>query len=250
MSDSTKIVLADGTTEYRNADGLLHRVDGPACIYSDGSQKWYKNGELHRDDGPSVILPNGYQEWHQNGRLHRVDGPALIFANGSQRWYKNGLDHREDGPAVIRVDGYKAWYKNGRIHREDGPAIEWFNGFKIWYLNGVEVTEQIVMRPETITLEQISEKKDVEVRSIMIERYGWLRYIQDSKAKLLDSRDNAIEKTKEALFAAGELGNRLVVTCPTGRVFALSVPSVIKTCEEAQQWLGNESNESNVIGRN
>ena len=214
-----------------------------------GFKRWYKNDQIHREDGPAIEGENGVKYWYIHGVRHRIDGPACEYADGSKEWWVNGRLHREDGPAIERTDGSKRWRINGVRHREDGPAIERVDGRNFWYVNDVEVTEQIVMWPETITLEQISEEKNAEVRSIMIERFGWLRYIQDSKANLLDSRDNAIENTKEALFAAGELGNRLVVTCPTGRVFVLGVPLSRKTCEAAQQWLGKADKKINVIGR-
>ena len=69
---------------------MLHREDGPAMIFSDGSQYWYKNGYLHREDGPAEIYPDGTQEWYINGERHREDGPAVISTNGRQYWYING----------------------------------------------------------------------------------------------------------------------------------------------------------------
>ena len=67
---------------------------------------------------------------------------------------------------------------------------------------------------------------------------------------MLDARSNEVENTKEALFATRSFGGRLVVTCPTGRVFVLGVPSQVTSCEQAQKWLGNENEEKiNVIGR-
>ena len=45
-----KFILRDGTIEYRNNHnksphiGELHREDGPAVIYPDGTKKWYLNG--------------------------------------------------------------------------------------------------------------------------------------------------------------------------------------------------------------
>jgi hypothetical protein len=35
-------------------NGKLHREDGPAVEYADGSKKWYLNGKLHREGGPAV----------------------------------------------------------------------------------------------------------------------------------------------------------------------------------------------------
>jgi hypothetical protein len=230
-------------------DGQLHREDGPAYERADGSKLWFFNGNLHRQDGPAVEDTDGRKEWYINDQLHREDGPAYEGADGRKFWCINGQYHREDGPAIEYADGDKFWYINGQLHREDGPACELADGRKKWYLNDVLVTEQIVLKPETITLAQIQESRSNEVRSIMIERYGWQRYLVDSNAKMLDKRDNVIENTKEALFATDSFGNRLVVTCPTGRVFTLGVPSDAKTCEEAQRWLGNASVGINVIGR-
>ena len=54
----------------RNSNGLPHREDGPARIYPDGSQEWYRNGQLHRDDGPAVICTDGTLYWYRHG--HRI----------------------------------------------------------------------------------------------------------------------------------------------------------------------------------
>ena len=74
---------------YQN--GELHRIDGPAVVYADGTKYWYKNGNRHRENGPAVIYPNGNQHWYQNGKLHRDNGPAIIRTDGSGDWYKNGI---------------------------------------------------------------------------------------------------------------------------------------------------------------
>ena len=169
--------------------------------------------------------------------------------NGNKSHYKNGQLHRDDGPAWIGANGSQEWYINDRLHREDGPAWISPDGRQMWYINGVYVTEQIVMHPETLTVDQIKKETNSECRAIMVERFGWLRYLQESDAQLIDKRDNVIENTKEALYKG--LGDRrLVVTCPTGRVFVLGVPSQITSCEQAQKWLGNEGRKKiNVIGR-
>ena len=40
-------------TAYYNDCGYLHRVDGPAVEYDDGSFDYYIDGFCHRDDGPA-----------------------------------------------------------------------------------------------------------------------------------------------------------------------------------------------------
>ena len=55
--------------EHTNEKGKLHRTDGPAVVYTDGSCAWYLNGNLHRTDGPAVKYKNGYQAWWVDGKF-------------------------------------------------------------------------------------------------------------------------------------------------------------------------------------
>ena len=52
--------------EYRNQLGQLHRTDGPAVEYSDGSKEWWINGLRHREDGPAIEYGSGYKSWYLN----------------------------------------------------------------------------------------------------------------------------------------------------------------------------------------
>lgn len=142
--------------------------------------------------------------------------------------------------------------EEGNLHNESGPAVLYSDGFDVWCINGYRVTEQIVMRPETLTINQINSETNADVQSIMIDRFGWPRYLEETGAKVLDFRSNVVENTLESLFATDKYGLRLLVTCPTGRVFVKGIPSNanIKTCEDAQRWLGNDTSKKyNVIAR-
>ena len=60
-------------------------------IDSDGNKYWYNaKGELHREDGPAVEWADGSNYWFINGKLHREDGPAFENINGDNYWYING----------------------------------------------------------------------------------------------------------------------------------------------------------------
>ena len=87
-------VQPDGSVEYYNEAGLLHREDGPAIIYASGSKHWCINGQLHREDGPAIEAASGDRYWYRNGKLHREDGPAVIYQNGTRKWLLNGMPHR------------------------------------------------------------------------------------------------------------------------------------------------------------
>jgi len=119
-------ISIDGTRQWKRG-GLLHRLDGPAQIYSYGRHEYWVNGEMHREDGPAVTDPDGTQMWCHHNMLHRVNGPAFIEPDGTETWYLYDKPHRVGGPAVTYGTGFQAgtqkWYHHGIIHRLDGPAI-------------------------------------------------------------------------------------------------------------------------------
>ena len=62
-------------------------------------KRYYKDHEmtiLHREDGPAVVYPNGSKWWYLNGKLHREDGPAIEWSNGEKCWYLNGEELTEE----------------------------------------------------------------------------------------------------------------------------------------------------------
>ena len=83
------------------------------------TRRYYNSaGELHREDGPAIEWPNGSKEWWQNGKRHREDGPAYERPDGTKEWWYNNLRHCTTGPAVIYASGYKCWFLNGVEYTE------------------------------------------------------------------------------------------------------------------------------------
>ena len=56
-----------------------------------GDIRYYLNKKLHRIDGPAIEYPNGTRVWCINGILHRDNGPAIEYSNGYKSWYINGI---------------------------------------------------------------------------------------------------------------------------------------------------------------
>ena len=106
-----------GTVRYLDGDGFLHREDGPAVEWEDGSRFWCRHGQLHREDGPAIEWSDGTSEWYLSGKLHREDGPAAEYADGTRFWSRNGELHREDGPAIEYPNDSLEWCLHGKLHR-------------------------------------------------------------------------------------------------------------------------------------
>ena len=139
------------------------------------------------------------------------------------------------------------YMEDEELHREDGPAVVYADGFKVWAIAGVRVDEQIVMAPESQTLQDIKGEGNEERKRIRIERYGWDRYLTEIGAQVLDQADNDVEQTKEALMS-GDGMHVLIGACPsTARVYGLEVPTDVQTCAAAQLWL-RSSNTGFCVG--
>lgn len=69
------------------------------------SLRWFNDaGILHREDGPAVEWNNGSKEWYFNGKRHRLDGPAVERFNGHKEWwFENSHDSFEIDRWRIKV---------------------------------------------------------------------------------------------------------------------------------------------------
>lgn len=123
-------------------NGVRYRIDTLTC------SSWYdKTSKLHRKDGPAREWRDGTKIWCCRGKLYRRDGPAVVHSNGIKIWYclrYQELVHREDGPAIEFENGDKIWVHRGMIYRKNGPAIEGVGGYKGWYRKGKCVREENV----------------------------------------------------------------------------------------------------------
>ena len=90
---------------------------------------YYVNNVLHREDGPAVEYVNGSKCWYKNGNIHRDGGPAMEFVDGRKYWYKNGKRHREYGPA-IEYKEVKFWFLNDILYgKNDAFTVESWQKF-------------------------------------------------------------------------------------------------------------------------
>jgi hypothetical protein len=77
----TKTTKAYNDSVYRNTEGRLHRIGGPAIIRSNGTQAYWVDGKRHRTDGPAVIYLNGNQEYYVDDVEYTEDEyPKAVLA--------------------------------------------------------------------------------------------------------------------------------------------------------------------------
>lgn len=118
-------------------------------------------------------------------------------------------------------------YRNasGALHREDGAAIVYPSGLSYYFYNGVRVNEKIIMRPEELTIEDVKNERNEEVRRVIIERMGE-RFAQASQLEIIST-------DKFGKLVKCQYGNISVVyayvRCPsTDREYFLRVPETLE----------------------
>ncbi|MGD9680371.1 MAG: DUF6745 domain-containing protein [Candidatus Obscuribacterales bacterium] len=135
--------------------------------------------------------------------------------------------------------------EQNRLHCEDGPALSFQDGQAIHFIHGVVVPETVVTEPGSLTVELIEAETNVEVRRIMIERFGLERYIEESGAVLIDSDDCGIlyrkeQKLDEPLVVVKVVDSTSVVQGEPRHYF-LRVPPYMRTARQAVAWTFNLS---------
>ena len=165
-----------------------------------------------------------------------VTGAGLAGLAQTCGWFApyEGVAILQDRHNTLRLD------EEGRLHCDDGPAVTYPDGLlSVWAWHGVRVTQQIIEFPDSITIDQIKEQVNMEVKRVMIERFGTGRYIIESGARLVDQDVRTSEGgSPRALFRDDSGMQYLVATDgSTKRVYWMNVSEDAKTCKEAHEGI-------------
>lgn len=82
-------------------------------------------------------------------------------------------------PAKLNIDD------RGRLHSANAPAVEYADGVKSYAIHGISVSEKIIEHWDEVTGKDIDKEQNVEVRRVLIEKYGFAEYIMETGAKLV-----------------------------------------------------------------
>ena len=134
---------------FRDENFNLHRVDGPAHIYEDGSHEWQYEGKLHSYYGPALFRADKKFSWYWHGSRTSFDtwknrvkdyihdeyldrAEVIAKLDKFQTRYhdnyftKERFDEWRKGIATPdEIDGREIWtLPSGMVHREDDePAV-------------------------------------------------------------------------------------------------------------------------------
>jgi hypothetical protein len=128
---------------------------------------------------------------------------------------------------------------DGRFHCNNGPALALPDGYKIYAIHGIMVPDFVVEDPGSITFFDICHEENTELRRILIEKYGWDRYINSSGASIISQDEYG---TLYRYAYGGDIISFVKVKNgtpePDGsfKHYCIHVPPEIKTAHEAVAW--------------
>jgi hypothetical protein len=128
----------------------------------------------------------------------------------------------------------------GRLHHDTLPAVEWPSSQPWWVWRGVRVPREVIEDPGAITLATIAAERNVELRRILIERYGHARYLSDLGARPVSTDDFGtlywVEMPGDEPLALVKVVNSTPEPDGTRKDYFLRVPPRIKTAQAAVAW--------------
>ncbi|MET9395652.1 DUF6745 domain-containing protein [Streptomyces sp. NPDC006624] len=128
----------------------------------------------------------------------------------------------------------------GRLDRADGPALAFPDGFALHAWRGMPVPAEFLAELAGLTPSRIREEENAELRRVMLEHYGYDRYLAESGAEPVQ-RDEAgvlwrIELDGDEPLAMVEVVNSTPEPDGTHRVYWLRVPPRVRTAREGVAW--------------
>jgi len=128
----------------------------------------------------------------------------------------------------------------GRLHRADGPAMSFPDGFALHAWHGMPVPSGFGAAMASLDAGRIRAEENAELRRVMLEHYGFERYLKESNASAMH-RDETGTLWRLALPGDEDLVMVQVVNSTpepdgTRRTYFLRVPPSVSRAREGVAW--------------
>ncbi|MET8658739.1 DUF6745 domain-containing protein [Streptomyces griseus] len=169
-----------------------------------------------------------------DGRGERLRGLAEVARNAGWWWpYEHAVVITER-PDVLHRD------EAGRLDHGEGPALAYGDGFALHAWRGMPVPAAFLDELPSLTPERIRAEENAELRRVMLEYYGYDRYLTESGAEPVHRDETGI------LWRIALAGDEDVVMVevvnstpePDGtyRTYWLRVPPATRTAKDGVAW--------------
>ncbi|MDW4904156.1 hypothetical protein RB628_02080 [Streptomyces sp. ADMS] len=128
----------------------------------------------------------------------------------------------------------------GRLDRGDGPALGYADGFALYAWRGMPVPRDFLDELTALTPQRIRGEENAELRRVMLEYYGYDRYLEESGAKPVHRDETGVlwrvELQGDEDVVMVEVVNSTPEPDGTSRTYWLRVPPTTRTAREGVAW--------------
>ncbi|MFI0815525.1 DUF6745 domain-containing protein [Streptomyces sp. NPDC021098] len=128
----------------------------------------------------------------------------------------------------------------GRLDRGDGPALAFPDGFALYAWRGMPVPADFLDQLGELTPDRIRAEENAELRRVMLEHYGYDRYLDESGAQPVHRDETGvlwrIDLVDDEPVAMVEVVNSTPEPDGTHRTYWLRVPPRTRTAREGVAW--------------
>jgi hypothetical protein len=143
---------------------------------------------------------------------------------------------------AVLTDRYVEVHRDnlGRLHRGDGPALSYPDGYGIHSWRGMPIPVEVVSQLATLTVKRIQAEDNAEVRRVMLEYFGFERYLRESGAKKQHADEFGtlwrVDIPGDEPLVMVEVINSTAEPDGSFRTYFLRVPPQTRTARGAVAW--------------
>ncbi|WP_327243053.1 DUF6745 domain-containing protein [Streptomyces sp. NBC_01320] len=169
-----------------------------------------------------------------DGRGNRLDGLAEVARHAGWWWPYERTVVISERPETLHRD------EAGRLDRGDGPALSYRDGFALYAWRGMPVPAEFLAELTALTPERIREEENAELRRVMLEFYGYDRYLTESGAEPVHRDETgilwriALDGDEDVVMV--EVVNSTPEPDGTHRTYWLRVPPSTRTAKGGVAW--------------
>ncbi|MFJ2501893.1 DUF6745 domain-containing protein [Streptomyces sp. NPDC086796] len=169
-----------------------------------------------------------------DGRGDRLDGLAEVARHAGWWWPYERAAVISERPEALHRD------EAGRLDRGDGPALAYRDGFALHAWRGMPVPAEFLEELNSLTPKRIREEENAELRRVMLEFYGYDRYLTESGAEPVHRDETgvlwriALDGDEDVVMV--EVVNSTPEPDGTHRVYWLRVPPGTRTAKDGVAW--------------
>ncbi|MEU1896113.1 DUF6745 domain-containing protein [Streptomyces pristinaespiralis] len=169
-----------------------------------------------------------------DGRSDRLAGLARVAEHAGWWWpFENAVVICERPLRLHRDEA-------GRLDNGDGPALVFPDGFALYAWRGMPVPAEFLRELTALTPERIRDEENAELRRVMLEYYGYDRYLAESGAQPVHRDETgilwriALADDEDVVMV--EVVNSTPEPDGSHRTYWLRVPPTTRTAREGVAW--------------